>query len=142
MPVNRYTARLLVGDANRIITRFGPTASIYLHKGGVRTTTIEAAATMIRGMLRSNRHSEKLLTLAESSAWGRCAKFRFGAEATYTAACDALWFFRSSSARSQSTSGEPMGQPLAIQYACARAWIMSWSEFAAAGFSVAPSVSI
>ena len=30
MPVNRYTARLLVGDAKNIIARFGPSASIYL----------------------------------------------------------------------------------------------------------------
>jgi hypothetical protein len=29
--VNRYTARLLVRDANHILARFGPTASIYLH---------------------------------------------------------------------------------------------------------------
>jgi hypothetical protein len=31
VPVNRYTARLLVGDAKVIIARFGHTASIYLH---------------------------------------------------------------------------------------------------------------
>ena len=43
---------------------------------------------MIPGMLRSDQHSEKLLTLAKSSAWGRFRKFRFGAEATYTAVCD------------------------------------------------------
>ena len=40
MPVNRYTARLLVGGANSIIARFGPTAPIYLHKGDAWTTTI------------------------------------------------------------------------------------------------------
>ena len=80
---------------------------------------------MIPGMLRSDQHSEKLLTLAKSSAWGRFRKFRFGAEATYTAACDALWFFRSSSARSQSTSGEPMGQPLANQHSYAEVWMAS-----------------
>jgi hypothetical protein len=39
VPVNRYTARLLVGNANGILARFGPTASIYLHKGDVWTTT-------------------------------------------------------------------------------------------------------
>ena len=53
VPVNRYTARLLVEDANNIIARFGPPAPIYLHKGDVWTTTIEAAATIIPGMLRS-----------------------------------------------------------------------------------------
>src|ERR1700738_2041331 len=33
VPVNRYTARLLVRDANTIIARFGPTASVYLRMG-------------------------------------------------------------------------------------------------------------
>ncbi len=46
MPVNRYTARLLVGNAKLIVARFGPTASIYLHKGDVWTTT--KAAVKIR----------------------------------------------------------------------------------------------
>jgi hypothetical protein len=36
--VSRYTARLLVRDANMIIAHFGPTASIYLHMGDVWTT--------------------------------------------------------------------------------------------------------
>ena len=51
-------------------------------------TATETAATMMPGMLRSDQQSEKLLTLAKSSAWGWSAKFRFGAEATYTAASD------------------------------------------------------
>ena len=35
VPVNRYTARLLVGDADISLARFGPAAPIYLHKGDV-----------------------------------------------------------------------------------------------------------
>jgi hypothetical protein len=62
VPMNRYTARLLVGDANGIIAPFGPPAPIYLHIGDIWTTIIEAAATIIPGKLRSDQHSEKLLT--------------------------------------------------------------------------------
>jgi hypothetical protein len=44
--VNRYTARLMVRDADIILARFGPTALIYLHMGDVWTTT--KAAVKIR----------------------------------------------------------------------------------------------
>ena len=33
VPVNRYTARLLVRDAEGIVARLGPTASVYLRMG-------------------------------------------------------------------------------------------------------------
>ena len=51
MQVNRYTARLLVRDASRIIACFGPTASIYLH-------THAHPKTRLRGH-HASCHSEK-----------------------------------------------------------------------------------
>jgi hypothetical protein len=77
VPVNRDTERLLVKIANLIVAHFRPIASIYWTWGDVWTTTIEAAATMIPGMLCSDQHSEKLLTLAKSSAWGPVCKLPF-----------------------------------------------------------------
>lgn len=56
MPVNRYTARLLVGDAGIIIAPFGPSVSIYLYMGAGLLTSMSAERPLTQppSLLRSS----------------------------------------------------------------------------------------